>query len=207
MSELTQNINVRVTHEMKKKIMDESHIREISISSYILFLIQDHWEKSKNAPNNSQVEVIEKELEDGEISMSEYKEMYLEAEDEIKRLGIYSDRLIEILAENSIEIIHPSRIGISERIEALNNGTLKELLKIEKDPKSIKAVSQNKEYLIKASERIRFMEQRLNSYETPVLKNIFRFTQGQASLAPSIKDLPDVVKFLADSYNYQFLNS
>ena len=206
MSELTQNINVRVTHEMKKKIMDESHKREISISSYILFLIQDYWEKSQKVSNNSQIEVIEKELEDGEIRMSEYKEIYLEAEDEIQRLCIYSNRLLEILEENSITIIHPKRITLSERVESINNGTLEEILKIEKDPKSIKAISQNKELLAKSSAKIRFLENRLNSYETPVLKKIFHFTQGYASTAPYIKDLPDVVQFLSSAYTQQFIN-
>jgi hypothetical protein len=207
MSELTQNINVRMTHEMKKKIMDESYKREISISAYILFLIQEHWERPYQVQNEIQGEDNAIELEEGEISDKEYKEMYLEAEDEIKKLGIYSNRLLEILEENSITIIHPKRIRLSEREDAINNGTLEEILRIEKDPKSIKSISQNKEQLVKASEKIRFIEQRLNSYETPVLKNIFRFTQGQASLAPSIKDLPDVVQYLAYSYNNQFLNS
>ncbi|MCP9762289.1 hypothetical protein [Lacihabitans soyangensis] len=207
MSELTQNINVRMTHEMKKKIMDESYKRGISISAYILFLIQEHWERPCLVQNDIQGEYNPREHEEGEICDKEYKEMYLEAEDEIKRLGIYSNRLLEILEENSITVLHPKRIGLFEREKAINNGTLQELLKIEKDPKSITAVSQNKEQLLKASEKIRFIEQRLNSYETPVLKSIFRFTQGQVSLAPSIRDLPDVVQFLANSYNQQFLNS
>ena len=205
MSELTQNINVRMTHDMKKKIMDESYKRGISISAFILFLIQEHWERPYQVQNAIQGEE-DIELEEGEISDKEYKEMYLEAEDEIKRLGIFSDRLLEILEENSITVLHPKRIGLFEREKAINNGTIQEILKIEKDPKSIKAISKNKELLAKSSEKIRFLENRLNSYETPVLKKIFHFTRGHASTAPYIKDLPDVVQFLSNSYTQQFLN-
>ena len=43
MSELSQNINIRTTHEMKKKIMDESHRVSMNMSEYILFSIEDYW--------------------------------------------------------------------------------------------------------------------------------------------------------------------
>lgn len=65
MSDLSTNVNVRTTHEMKKRIMDEAHKRGMTISECILFSLEDYWNiiEKGNIANNSQLSTLLQETQ------------------------------------------------------------------------------------------------------------------------------------------------
>ena len=55
---LSTNINIRTTLDVKKKLMDESDKREMKMSEYVLFILETHWNKV-NAPQGENSELAQ----------------------------------------------------------------------------------------------------------------------------------------------------
>ncbi len=208
MSELTQNINVRMTHQMKKRIMDEAYKREMKLSEYILFLIQDHWENESEIQKIKESKVEEIHLDDSEIDNFDYKEMYLDADKDIDRLEMYVCRYLEIFEENAIKIEKPAQFtSLVKRLKAIEDSSLEEVAAREMDPKLIIGIPQNANQLALNKQKIDWQETRIKAYETPSIIRIFHLTQGPSYFSHNIKDLPDVVNFLATAYSQQYFNN
>ena len=182
MSELSHNINVRLTHLMKKRIMDESHRVEMNMSEYILFSLEDYW-VVKNQPkaleSNAELLRIQAELE---RAKSEITQLVSEKE----RLGSERNSIWQEATDMANRLSH-------ERIE---------------QEKSLAVQSFRGQFVSRianADQQLQWFNQRLKQYETNLVKDIFQITQQHPHLAQDIKDLPDVVHFLAYQFHQQFL--
>jgi general stress protein 26 len=60
--------------------------------------------------------------------------------------------------------------------------------------------------LANSDQQLQWHNQRIQQYETNLVKDIFQITQRHPHLAQDIRDLPDVVHFLAYQFHQQFLN-
>ena len=58
---LSANINVRMTLDVKKKLMDEADRREMNMSEYVIFILETTWNKlnESSEPNNEILQLRE----------------------------------------------------------------------------------------------------------------------------------------------------
>jgi uncharacterized membrane-anchored protein YhcB (DUF1043 family) len=186
MSELSHNINVRLTHLMKKRIMDESHRVGMNMSEYILFSLEDYW-VGKNQPpaatSNTELISVQAELE---RAKSEIGQLVSEKTNLTERLSSQQNSIWQEATETANRLSH-------ERIE--QEKTL-----------AVQAFrGQFVSRLADKDQQLKWHNQRIQLYETKLVKDIFKITQQHPHLAKNIKDLPDVVHYLAYQFHQQFL--
>ena len=190
MSELTQNINVRTTHEMKKRIMDEAHKRGMTLSECILFSLEDYWDIIENGRKTDD---------------KEYNELVFELENTENELA-KATRQIERLTVEKEEFQQRHNLttksvwqGAKETVE----GWSQERIEQERGIAVREFMEENFNKLVNTDhEKIQFYKNRVTQYETEILKRVFQVVKRN----PLVKDLPDVVEVLASEYYQQFLS-
>lgn len=187
MSELSHNINVRLTHLMKKRIMDESHRVGMNMSEYILFSMEDYW-VVKNQPKatESDAELLRVQAE-LERAKSEISQLVSEKTILTERLSSQKNSILQEATDMANRLSH-------ERIEQEKQSAV-QLFR-----------GQFVSRLSNADQQLQWHNQRIQQYETNLVKDIFQITQQHPHLAQNIRDLPDVVHFLAYQFHQQFLN-
>lgn len=184
-NELSQNINVRMNLQTKKKIMEEAHHHEMNMSEYILFLLEDYWESNRQHEMTEEIQQL-KELVT--ISQSEINE----ANSEINRL--------KTLINTTNESFDLEKKSIWNEAKE----TARKLAKRHIEQERIIAVREFKEnHLSKLvsndRELVRQLRSRLQAYETNPLREVFEAVRHNES----IRDLPDVVSALVNQYYQQ----
>lgn len=195
MSELSQNINIRTTHEMKKKIMDESHRVTMNMSEYILFSIEDYW-ILKDSGITSQTNNAE-QLKFSELLSIAQTELLM-AKNEISQL---------LTEKNSLtETLHSQKNSIWQEA----NETALRLSREHIEQEKMLAVQQFREQslnqIAQSDQQVQWYVNRLQQYENDMVKNIFNLTRQHPTLSQEIQDLPNVVHYLAYQFHQQFLN-
>ena len=195
MSELSQNINIRTTHEMKKKIMDESHRVTMNMSEYILFSIEDYW-ILKDSGITSQTNNAE-QLKFSELLSIAQTELLM-AKNEISQL---------LTEKNSLtETLHSQKNSIWQEA----NETALRLSREHIEQEKMLAVQQFREQslnqIAQSDQQVQWYVNRLQQYENDMVKNIFNLTRQHPTLSQEIHDLPNVVHYLAYQFHQQFLN-
>ena len=195
MSELSQNINIRTTHEMKKKIMDESHRVTMNMSEYILFSIEDYW-ILKDSGTTSQTNNAE-QLKFSELLSIAQTELLM-AKNEISQL---------LTEKNSLtETLHSQKNSIWQEA----NETALRLSREHIEQEKMLAVQQFREQslnqIAQSDQQVHWYVNRLQQYENDMVKNIFNLTRQHPTLSQEIQDLPNVVHYLAYQFHQQFLN-
>lgn len=191
MSELSQNINVRTTHEMKKRIMDEAHKRGMTISECILFSLEDYWNlinkgDSRNDKENANLSVL----------LQKKQDELIEAQMLIEQLTNERHQLNDKFALTTKSVWQ----GANETAERLSQ----ERIEQERGIAVREFIEENFHKLVNTDhEKIQFYKSRIDLYETEVLKKVFQIVKRN----PRIKDLPDVVEVLASQYYQQFLSN
>lgn len=195
MSELSQNINIRTTHEMKKKIMDESHRVTMNMSEYILFSIEDYW-ILKDSGTTSQTNNAE-QLKFSELLSTAQTEL-LKAKNEISQLLTDKNSLTETLQSQKNSIWQEA------------NETALRLSREHIEQEKMLAVQQFREQslnqIAQSDQEVQWYANRLQQYENDMVKNIFNLTRQHPTLSQEIQDLPNVVHYLAYQFHQQFLN-
>lgn len=191
MTDLSANVNVRTTHEMKKRIMDEAHKRGMTISECILFSLEDYWNIIANGSKmdakqyNELVTILERT--EAELYNANQKILRLTAEKEdlqqqyaltIKNIWQEANETAERLSKERIE--QERAIAVREYIEENLSRT----------------VSTDQE-------KLQWYANRLSLYETDTLKKVFQAVRQNTN----IKDFPDVVQGLVKQYYQQFLSN
>lgn len=196
MSDLSQNINIRTTHEMKKKIMDESHRVTMNMSEYILFSIEDYW-ILKDSGITSQTNNAE-QLKFSELLSTAQTEL-LKAKNEISQLLTDKNSLTETLQSQKNSIWQEA------------NETALRLSREHIEQEKMLAVQQFREQslnqIAQSDQEVQWYVNRLQQYENDMVKNIFNLTRQHPTLSQEIQDLPNVVHYLAYQFHQQFLNS
>ena len=195
MSELSQNINIRTTHEMKKKIMDESHRVTMNMSEYILFSIEDYW-ILKDSGITSQTNNAE-QLKFSELLSIAQTELLM-AKNEISQL---------LTDKNSLtETLHSQKNSIWQEA----NETALRLSREHIEQEKMLAVQQFREQslnqIAQSDQQVQWYANRLQQYENDMVKNIFNLTRQHPTHSQEIQDLPNVVHYLAYQFHQQFLN-
>lgn len=190
MSDLSANVNVRTTHEMKKRIMDEAHKRGMTISECILFSLEDYWDILENGikADVKQYNELVNVLENTETKLDKANNQieYLKAEkEELQQQYALSTKSIWQEANETAERLSKERIA-QERAIAVREY-------IEKNLSSTVNTDQ---------EKLQWYANRLSLYETDTLNKVFQAVRQNND----IKDLPDVVQGLVQQYYQQFLS-
>lgn len=184
---LTTNINVRTTLNVKKKLMDESERREMNMSEYVLFILECHWNKVETPQE-----------ENGEI-----QQLHEELTEVRKNLQETQGKMIELMSDNA---------ALTEQLKETPKSIWKEAsettakLSEEHIQKQVNVAlsgyqqQMREQLVINENQKIQLLNERIKQYETPLLKNIFKVI---ASSNNSIKDLPDIVFVLTQHYYQQ----
>lgn len=90
---LSANINIRTTLDVKKRLMDESDRREMKISEYLLFILESHWNKL-DAPIEENNEMLQLHQE-----LAELRKSLQETQSKVVELKIENTHLTERLSE------------------------------------------------------------------------------------------------------------
>ena len=195
MSELSHNINIRLTHPMKKSIMDKSHKLDMSMSQYILFSIEDYWTMLNN-DTTSQSSSEEQQMIMALLSATQSE--LLRAKNEISQLLTDKNSLAETLQSQKNSIWQEA------------NETALRLSREHIEQEKTLAVQQFREQSMNqvahSDQQTQWYANRLQEYENDMIKNIFNLTRQHPTLSQEIKDLPDVVHYLAYQFHQQFLN-
>ena len=185
MSELTQNINVRTTHQMKKKVMDESHKRGMNMSEYILFSLEDYWN----------IILQEKSHTSNDQEILRLTTLLLETQSELNSATTQ-------LSQLSIGVGTIKHKSVWQEANETAEKLTQERIDQEKAIAVQEFIEQNLSKLLTTEEeKLQWYANRLRLYETEILKKVF----GVARKNPKVKDLPDVVQILANQYYQQFL--
>lgn len=181
---LSANINVRTTIDVKKKLMDESDKREMTMSEYVLFILESHWNKLDIQPeeNNEILQLhqelagVRKTLYETQQKVIEFKEINVQL---TERLSEEPKSIWQEAAETTNKL---SEQHIQRQVEIALNGYQQKL---------------NEQLVINENQQIKNLADRIQLYETPLLKGIFS-TLSQNNR--SIRDLPDIVAVLTQHY-------
>ena len=195
MSDLSQNINIRTTHQMKKKIMDESHRVTMNMSEYILFSMEDYWGMRNNGTTSQSNNEEQQRLS---ALLSNTQSELLKAKNEISQL--LSDK-------NSLaETLHSQKNSIWQEA----NETALRLSHQNIEQEKALAVQQFREQslnqIAQSDQQVQWYANRLQQYENDMVKSIFNLTRQHPTLSQEIQDLPNVVHYLAYQFHQQFLN-
>lgn len=191
MTDLSANVNVRTTHEMKKRIMDEAHKRGMTISECILFSLEDYWDIIENGRKTDAKEyneiVFELENTENELAMANRK---------IERLTVEKEELQQQYALTTKSIWQEA----NETAERLS----KERIAQERTIAVREYLEENFSRTVNTEqEKLQWYVNRLSLYETDTLKKLFQVVRQNTD----IKDLPDVAQYLVKQYYQQFLSN
>lgn len=191
MTDLSANVNVRTTHEMKKRIMDEAHKRGMTISECILFSLEDYWDIIENGRKTDAKEyneiVFELENTENELAMANRK---------LERLTVEKEELLQQHALATKSIWQEA----NETAERLS----KERITQERAIAVREYIEENLSRTVNTDqEKLQWYANRLSLYETETLKKVFQAVRQNTN----IKDLPDVVQALVKQYYQQFLSN
>ena len=181
---LSANINVRTTLDVKKKLMDESDKREMTMSEYVLFILESNWNKLEAPPEeNNEVLQLHQELAEVRRTLHETQLKVIELKDENTQL---TERLREepkTLWQEATETTHKlSEQHIQQQIDIALNGYQQKV---------------REQSVLNESQQVKNLADRLQLYETPLLKGIFAMLSQNNR---SIRDLPDIVSVLTQHY-------
>ena len=184
MSDLSQNINIRTTHQMKKKIMDESHRVTMNMSEYILFSMEDYWGMRNNGTTSQSNNEEQQRLS---ALLSNTQSELLKAKNEISQL--LSDK-------NSLaETLHSQKNSIWQEA----NETALRLSHQNIEQEKALAVQQFREQslnqIAQSDQQVQWYANRLQQYENDMVKSIFNLTRQHPTLSQEIQDLPNVVHY------------
>jgi hypothetical protein len=195
MSDLSQNINIRTTHQMKKKIMDESHRVTMNMSEYILFSMEDYWGMKDNG-TTSQFN-NEEQLRLSTLLSTTQSELLM-AKNEISQL---------LTDKNSLtETLHSQKNSIWQEANETALRLSREHIEQEKTLAVQQFREQSMNQIAHSDQQTQWYANRLQQYETDMVKNIFDVTRQHPTLSQEVRDLPDVVHYLAYQFHQQFLN-
>lgn len=186
---LSQNLNIRTTLAIKKRVMEEADKREMKMSEYILFILESFWNKSlKNDDDQELIEVR------GELK--QYQQDLMEAQAKVTTLTSENDKLEEALKNE------PK--GIWQEATETSAKLSEEFIQDERE-RAVRAYKQEHLSEIARNEnfQIQLLSNRLKQYETPLLKSLFEITRHN----PKVRDLPDVVSVLTQNYYQQFIQN
>lgn len=193
MSDLSQNINIRTTHEMKKKIMDESHRVSMNMSEYILFSIEDYWGLKDNGTTSQSYN--EEQLKLSALLSTAQTEL-LKAKNEISQL---------LTDKNSLtETLHSQKNSIWQEANETALRLSRENIEQEKTLAVQQFREQSLNQIAQSDQQVQWYANRLQQYENDMVKNIFNLTRQHPTLSQEIQDLPNVVHYLAYQFHQQF---
>lgn len=181
---LSANINVRTTLDVKKKLMDEADKREMTMSEYVLFILETNWNKSNESPEqNSEILQLREELTEINKALQEAQTHVIELTDKnsqlVESLSGEPKTLWQEAAETTNKL---SEEHIQRQIDIALNGYQQQV---------------REQLITNENQQIKILAGRLQLYETPLLKGIFN-TLSQNN--QNIKDLPDIVSVLTQHY-------
>jgi hypothetical protein len=164
--------------------MDESDKREMTMSEYVLFILESHWNKLDIQPeeNNEILQLhqelagVRKTLYETQQKVIEFKEINVQL---TERISEEPKTIWQEAAETTNKL---SEQHIQRQVEIALNGYQQKL---------------NEQLVINENQQIKNLADRIQLYETPLLKGIFN------TLSPnnrSIRDLPDIVAVLTQHY-------
>jgi regulator of replication initiation timing len=186
---LSANINVRTTLDIKKKLMDESDKREMTMSEYVLFILETHWSKV-NAPQEENNEILRLYEE-----LAEVRKTLLETQSKVVELRGENSQLIERLSEE------PKTVW-QEAVEATDKLSEDNIQKRIDIALNLYRQQLREEIVINENQQINSLLYRIQLYETPLLQGIFR-TLSAKNL--NIRDMPDVVAVLTQHYYQEII--
>ena len=195
MSDLSQNINIRTTHQMKKKIMDESHRVTMNMSEYILFSMEDYWGMRNNGTTSQSNNEEQQRLS---ALLSNTQSELLKAKNEISQLLSDKNSLTETLQSQKNSIWQEAN-ETALRLSHQNIEQEKALAVQQFREQSLNQIAQS-------DQQVQWYANRLQQYENDMVKSIFNLTRQHPTLSQEIQDLPNVVHYLAYQFHQQFLN-
>ena len=181
---LRANINVRTTLEVKKKLMDEADKREITMSDYILFILETNWNKlNESSEPNTEILQLREDLAETNKALHEAQIQVIELTDKNSQLiGSLNGEPKTIWQEAAEATNKLSNEHIQRQIDIALNGYKQQL---------------SEQLITNENQQIRILAGRLQLYETPLLKGIFNVLSQNNQ---NIKDLPDIVSVLTQHY-------
>ena len=181
---LSANINVRTTLDVKKKLMDEADKREMTMSEYVLFILETNWNKLNESPEqNNEILQLREELTEINKALHEAQIQVIELTDKnsqlVESLSGEPKTLWQEAADTTNKL---SEEHIQRQIDIALNGYQQQV---------------REQLITNENQQIKILAGRLQLYETPLLKGIFN-TLSQNN--QTIKDLPDIVSVLTQHY-------
>jgi hypothetical protein len=181
---LSTNINVRTTLDVKKKLMDEADKREMTMSEYVLFILETNWEKLNEPPEeNSEILALRENLAELKKSLQDAQIKVIQLKEENAQLVENLNEEPKTLWQEATETTNKlSQEHIQRQIDIALNGYQQQL---------------REQLIVNENQEIKVLAARLQLYETQLLKGIFS-TLSQNNR--NIRDLPDIVAVLTQHY-------
>ena len=181
---LSANINVRMTLDVKKKLMDEADRREMNMSEYVIFILETTWNKlNESSEPNNEILQLREDLAKINKALHEAQIQVIELTDKNSQLDESLSGEPKTLWQEATETTNKlSKEHIQRQIDIALNGYKQQL---------------SEQLITNENQQIRILAGRLQLYETPLLKGIFNTLSHNNQ---NIKDLPDIVSVLTQHY-------
>ena len=181
---LSANINVRMTLDVKKKLMDEADRREMNMSEYVIFILETTWNKlNESSEPNNEILHLREDLAKLNKALNEAQIQVIELTDKNSQLDESLSGEPKTLWQEATEATNKlSKEHIQRQIDIALNGYKQQL---------------SEQSITNENQQIRILAGRLQLYETPLLKGIFNTLSHNNQ---NIKDLPDIVSVLTQHY-------
>ena len=181
---LSANINVRMTLDVKKKLMDEADRREMNMSEYVIFILETTWNKlNESSEPNNEILHLREDLAKLNKALNEAEIQVIELTDKNSQLDESLSGEPKTLWQEATETTNKlSKEHIQRQIDIALNGYKQQL---------------SEQLITNENQQIRILAGRLQLYETPLLKGIFNTLSHNNQ---NIKDLPDIVSVLTQHY-------
>lgn len=184
---LTTNINVRTTLNVKKKLMDESERREMNMTEYVLFILECYWNKVETPQQeNDEIQQLHEELTEVRKNLQETQGKVIEL---MNDNAILNQQLRDIpksiWKEASQTTAKLSEEHIQKQVNIALSGYQQQM---------------REQLVVNENQKIQLLNERIKQYETPLLKTIFKVIAASNN---SMKDLPDIVSVLTHHYYQQ----
>ncbi|MEA5460303.1 hypothetical protein VB796_14705 [Arcicella sp. LKC2W] len=169
--------------------MDEADKRELSMSEYVLLILETNWSKLNEPPEeNSEILALrenltelKKALQDAQIKVIQLKEENAQL---VESLSKESKTLWQEATETTNKL---SQEHIQRQIDVALNGYRQQL---------------REQSIANDNHEINLLNARLELYETPLLKGIFNILNRTNR---NIRDLPDIVTCLTNHYYHEVI--
>jgi len=181
---LSANINVRMTLDVKKKLMDEADRREMNMSEYVIFILETTWNKlNESSEPNNEILQLREDLTKLNKALNEAQIQVIELTDKNYQLDESLSGEPKTLWQEATETTNKlGKEHIQRQIDIALNGYKQQL---------------SEQSITNENQQIRILAGRLQLYETPLLKGIFNTLSHNNQ---NIKDLPDIVSVLTQHY-------